>query len=86
MSAIRRCVDCVSAKAFDIFSQGADLESCGFLGDEILEQPDDLCDCEPETRTDVSAVPVLTDVVVSPSSVVTESWDGVSLDSVCEFY
>ena len=29
----------------------------------------------------MSAVPVVTDVLVSPSSVVTECFDGVSLDS-----
>ena len=33
------------------------------------------------TRTDVLAVPVVTDVPVSPASVVTECWDGVSFDS-----
>ena len=33
--------------------------------------------CSLETRTDVSAVLVVTDVLVSPSSVVTECWDGL---------
>ena len=37
--------------------------------------------CEPETRTDVSAVLVVTGVFVSPSSVVAECCDGVSLHS-----
>ena len=56
-------------------------ESCGgfFLGGPFLEKPDDLHDCEPETRKDVSVVPALTGVPVSPCSVVTDRWDGVSL-------
>ena len=54
------------------------------MGD-LLEKPDDLYDCEFETRTDVFAVPVVSDVLVSPSSVVTECWDGVSLGSAWEF-
>ena len=66
MSAGRRCVGFVSAEAFDIFSQGEDLESCGgFSWEDLLEKPDDLYDCEPGTRTDVSAVLVVTDVLVS---------------------
>ena len=69
-------------EAFDFFCQGEDLESCGGLSwEDLQEKPDDLYDCEPETRTDVSAVLVVTDVLVSPSSVVTECWDGVCLDS-----
>ena len=28
---------------------------------ELLEKPDNLSDCEPETRTDVSVVPVVTE-------------------------
>ena len=56
-----------------------------FLGIDLLENPDDLSDCEPETRTNVSAVPVVTDVVVSLSSVVTECYEDVSLDSDWEF-
>ena len=38
-------------------------------------------DCEPETRTDVSVVLVVIDVLVSPSSVVTECYEDVTLDS-----
>ena len=64
-------------EAFEIFSQGRDLESCGDLSwVDLLEKPEDLCDCEPETLVDVSVVPVVTDVPVSPSSVVTEFCDG----------
>ena len=40
-----------------------------------LEEPDDLSDCDPVTRTDVSAVLDVTVVPVSPSSVVTEFCD-----------
>ena len=40
-----------------------------------------MSDCEPEPRTGVSAVPVVTDVPVSPSSLVTECYEDVSWDS-----
>ena len=56
-----------------------------FLDGGLLKKPHDLSDCEPETRTDVSSVPVVADVLVSLSSVVTECWDGVSSDSDWEF-
>ena len=36
-------------------SQGEDLKSCGVPGCDLLENPDDLSDCEPEIRTDVPA-------------------------------
>ena len=49
-----------------------------FLGRDLLEKPEDLSDCEPETRVDVPAVPDVIDVIVSPSSVVTEFRDGFS--------
>ena len=72
VSAQRGCVVFVSVEAFDILGQGGDLESCGgFSWEDLLEKPDGLCDCEPEIRTDVSARPVVTDVLVSPSSLVT---------------
>ena len=50
-----------------------------------MENPDDLSDYEPETRVVVSAVLVVTDVLVSPSSVDTECYENVSLDSDWEF-
>ena len=53
--------------AFDIFSLGGDLESCGGL---------ELSDCELEALVDVSVVPGVTDVPVSPPSVVTVFCDG----------
>ena len=86
VSAKRRCVNPVSAEAFDIFSQGEDLESCGgvsWVG--FLENPDDVSDWEPETGTVVSALPFAIDVHVSPSSVVTECYEDVSVDSDGEF-
>ena len=61
VSAKRRCVGSVYAETFDIFGQGEDSESCGgFSWGDLLKNPDDLSDCEPETRTDVSAVPHVT--------------------------
>ena len=62
MSAERWCVGLVSAEAFDICSEGEDLESCGGASwSDPLVNPDDVSDCEPETRSDVS------DVLVFPS-------------------
>ena len=47
----RKCVGSFSVEAFDIFSQGGDLESCGGLSwRDFLEKPEDLSVCEPETR------------------------------------
>ena len=40
----RRCVGSFSVEAFDIFSPGRDLESCG---KDLAEKPEDLSDCEP---------------------------------------
>ena len=44
-----------------------------------------MSDCEPEPRTGVSAVPVVTGVLVSPSSDVTKCYEDASLDSDREF-
>ena len=45
----------VSAEAFDIFSQGGDLESCGGLSwEDLLEKLEGLSACELQTRVDVS--------------------------------
>ena len=86
MSAESRYVGSIYAEAFDIFSQGEDLESGGDLSwEDLLDKTEDLSDCEPGTWTDVSAVLVVTDVSVSPSSVVTECYEDVSLDSDWEF-
>ena len=51
----------------------------------LLEDPGDLLDSDLGTRMDGLVVLVVTDVLVSPSSVVTEFCDGVSLDSDWEF-
>ena len=56
-----------------------------FSWEDLLEEPDDLSDCDPQTRTNVSAVPDVAVVLVSPSSLVTECLGDVSLDSDREF-
>ena len=85
-SAKRRCVGSFSVEAIDIFSQEGDLESCGGLSwEDLLEKHEDLSNCEPDTRAHVPVVPDVTDVLVSPSSVVTEFCGGVSCCSDCEF-
>ena len=61
-----RCVKSVSTEAFDIFSEGEDLESGGFSWCDLLEDPDDLFDCDPGTRMGGPVVLVVTDVLVSP--------------------
>ena len=39
-----------SVEAFEIFSQGRDLESCGGLSwGDLLEKHEDLSDCEPDS-------------------------------------
>ena len=73
----RRCVGSVSVEAFEIFSQGRDLESCGYLScEDLLDKPEDLSDRESEAWVVVLVVLDVTDVLVSPS-VVTEFCDGV---------
>ena len=73
-------------RLFDIFSQGEDLERCGGVSwGDLLENPDDLSDCELETRTDVSAVLDVNVVPASLSSLVTECYKDVSMDSGWEF-
>ena len=82
MTVHRRCVGDFSAEAFDIFSLREHLESCcGLSWEDLLEKSEDLSECEPETRMHGLVVLVVTDVLVSPSSLVTEFFDGVSLDS-----
>ena len=43
-----------------------------------MEKPEGLSDCDPGTRVDVCVVLDVTNVLVSPSSVVTEFCDGFS--------
>ena len=60
-------------EAFEIFSQGRDLGSWDDLsGVDLWDKPEDLSDCEPNACALVRAVPGVTDVLVFPSSVVTE--------------
>ena len=60
-------------EAFEIFGQEGDLESCGDLSwVDLLEKREDLSDCEPDSCAHVRVVPDVTDVLVSPFSVVTE--------------
>ena len=52
------------------------MESCGDVSwEHLLEEPEDLSDCEPASCELVRAVPGVSDVIdvpVSPSSVITE--------------
>ena len=65
----RRCEAFVSVEAFEIYSQEGDLESCGgFSCEDFLEKPEGPSDCEPDFCAHVRVVPVVTDVLVSPSS------------------
>ena len=65
-----------SVKAFEIFSTGRDLESCGGLSwGDLWEKYEDMTDCKLDTRAHVRDV---TDVLVSPSFVVTEFCEGFS--------
>ena len=50
-----------------------------------MEEPEDLSDCEPASCAHVRVVLDVTDVPVSPSSVVTEFCDGFSCCSDWEF-
>ena len=69
----------VSVEAFEILSQGRNLERCGVLSwRDPLDKPENLSDCEPVSCAHVCVVPDVTDVLVSPSSVVTEFCDGFS--------
>ena len=53
----RRCDGFVSVEAFEIFSRGRDLESCGGLyWRDFVEKPEHLSDCEPDTRVHVRVV------------------------------
>ena len=69
----RKCESSVSVEAFEIFSQGTDMESCGNLSwEDLLEKHEDLFDYEPEPCAHVRVVPDVAGVPVAPSSVVTE--------------
>ena len=60
----RRCEGFVSVEAFEILSQGRDVESCGDLSwEHLLEEPEDLSDCEPASCELVCAVLGGSDVI-----------------------
>ena len=60
-------------EAFEIVSQGRDLESGGDLSwEDLLDKTEDLSDRESEAWVVVPEVPEVIDVLVSPSSVLTE--------------
>ena len=63
------------------------MESCGdcFLG-RLLDNPEDLSDCEPDSCAHVRVVPDVTDVFVSPSSVVTELCDWEFVEPLSFFF
>ena len=51
----RRCGGSVSVEAFEIFSQGGDLESCGDVSwEDPLEKHKDLSDCDPDSSAHVN--------------------------------
>ena len=78
----RRCEGFVSLDAFEILSQMGDLESCGDLSwKDFLEEFENWSGCEPDSCARVRVVPDVTDVLVSPSSVVTEFCDVSSMCS-----
>ena len=81
VSATRRSVGFISAEAFDILSQGEDFgELVVVLGVTCWRILMTCLMVSLRTWTDVSALPVVTDVLVSPSSVVTECYEDVFLD------
>ena len=48
------------------------METCGDVSrEDLLDNPEDLSDCERDSCAHVRVVPDVTDVLVSPSSVVT---------------
>ena len=82
----RRRDGLVSVEAFEIFGQGRDLESCGGLSwEDLVEKPEDLSYCEPDTHAHVRVLLDVPDVTVSPSSVVAEFCHVFSCCSDWEF-
>ena len=79
MTVKKRCEGFGSVETFEIFSHARDLESCGDVSwEHLLEEPEELSDCELAYGELVRAVPCgsdVIDVLVSPSSVVTELCD-----------
>ena len=72
----RRRNGLVSVETFEICGQARDLESCGDLSWwDPLEKFENWSDCESGSSALVRVIPDVTDVSVSPSSVVTELCD-----------
>ena len=67
-------------EAFEIFGQGRDLESCGDLSwEDPMVDFGNWSDCELVSRARVRVVLGVTDVLVSPHSMVTEFCDVCNL-------
>ena len=72
----RRCEGLVSVEAYENFCVEGDVESCGDVSwEDILDNPEDLSDCELDSCAHVRVVLNVTGVLVSPSSVVIELCD-----------
>ena len=71
----RKCINHVFAEAFDIFSQGEESESCENSWGDLWDDSSGLSDCGFVT---LSNVPVVTDVLVSPSSALAVRSDALS--------
>ena len=86
MSVKRRRDGLSSVEAIESLSQGRDLESCGGLSRrDLLEKHEDLSECETDSCAHVRVVHDVIDVLVSPSSVVTEFCDCFSCCSDWDF-
>ena len=54
-------------ETFEIFGQEGDVESCGDVSwEDLLDNPEDLSDCELDSCAHVRVVPHVTHVLVSP--------------------
>ena len=69
-------------RSWTLFSQGEDSECCGNSWGDLWDGSCGLSGCDSVTWT---RLPVVNDVLVSPSSAVSEVCEGVSLDSDREF-
>ena len=78
----RRCINLVSAEAFDIFSHGRDSECCGNSWSDLAGDSCGLSDCG---YVALSGVVVVTDVLVSPSSAVAVMSEALLSDFDWEF-
>ena len=79
---VKRCINPVSAEAFDIFSHGRDAECCG---NSWCDLAGDYCGFSDCGSVALSGVVVVTDVPVSPSSAVAVMSEASLSDSDWEF-